>query len=192
MALQSTCYRKSNKTDFIVKVTLQLVMIFGFLTLFFFNYVNKVEKEEFVKQVNFVVDDLVYKYLPTTRLSQQQKDLANEQIDKMAEDSAIKSKSENEGVERENELTKNKGYTYVISFLLFVITLISVVLVAGYCLDLKHDLKEVLIIVLFVALVEFTFLTVIARNYISADPNAIKRTVADTISKYAETKISTE
>jgi len=168
-------------------------MIFGFLTLFFFNYVDKVEKEEFVKQVNFVVDDLVYKYLPySMRLSQQQKDLVNEQIDKMAAESSLKAKSENDEVDRENELTKNKGYTYVMSFLLVVIILISVVLLAGYCLDLKHDLKEVMIIVLFVALVEFTFLTVIARNYISADPNAIKRTVAETVAKYAETKISVD
>ena len=44
-----------------------------------------------------------------------------------------------------------------------------------------------MIIVIAVGITEFAFLEIIAKNYISTDPNKIKRELADSIRKWIKT-----
>jgi len=66
-----------------------------------------------------------------------------------------------------------------------VLVVVSVfMLVIGYCLPVQHQTLEALWVVLFVALTEFTFLQVVAKNYKSADPNKVKRVLGSAITKW--------
>ena len=43
----------------VIGMSIQIAFVFAFLTIFFFLYVQKVEKMEFVSQLNLIVDTLM-------------------------------------------------------------------------------------------------------------------------------------
>jgi hypothetical protein len=47
-----------------------------------------------------------------------------------------------------------------------------------------YQIKEAIIVVFFVALTELVFLEIVAKNYISANPNKIKAEVAQAIKEW--------
>ena len=60
-------------------------------------------------------------------------------------------------------------------------------LMAGFCIQILYEVKEALWVVLFVGITELVFLSVIAKSYISADPNAVKRSIGIAIQKWIAT-----
>ena len=65
------------------------------------------------------------------------------------------------------------------------LVLVSIVMLAiGYCLPVRHQTTEALWVVFWVAVTELTFLMVVAKNYKSADPNKVKRTLGAAITKW--------
>jgi hypothetical protein len=57
-------------------------------------------------------------------------------------------------------------------------------MVVGYCTNLHHNISESLWVILFVGLTELAFLQIVAKNYISADPNNVKRVIGSSIEKW--------
>ena len=51
----------NNWVKYIFSILFQVILIFTFLTIFFFVYVVKVEKEQFKGQINLIVDDILTK-----------------------------------------------------------------------------------------------------------------------------------
>ena len=86
-------------------------------------------------------------------------------------------------VVKENKKTRKKAFKYLIISLVSLIVLTIVMISIGYCVPVAYQIKEGLWVVLFVALTEFSFLTIIASKYISADPNKIKRIFASSVKK---------
>lgn len=175
-------------------IVIQVVMIFTFLTLFFFVYVVKVEKDEFSNQLNIIVDTIMTKQagdppsyisnitgviskenletvvLGTLEQSRRNQDIIDKAVDKLVSD--------------QNEAVKNsstKALLYVWGFLLLVILLLYIF---GVCISLVQTIKETIVVVMFVALTEFIFLQAITSRYISASPNEVKRKIATSIQEW--------
>lgn len=93
---------------------------------------------------------------------------------------------------------KNKYSTTPIHENTMAFTVIGVLLVGGllgsyyiaktYNLDYKELVTRNLIILGIIALVEFVFVTYIAKQFISADPNYVKRIIAKTLDDYSKNK----
>lgn len=197
------CY-DSDLIRFIYAIIFQVVLIFMFLTIFFFAYVVRVEKEDYSRQIQIIVDDIYVK--------EDIGDLLNSGIDKITENQSITKKQIQQmidtGIQQsktsssasmkdkitETE-TKNKkvritGIMGVVIGLVLLIAVTLIGVVTNFCIPVYSQLKETLIIVFFVGLTEFTFLTLIASKYISADSYKVQRQFGDALVEYADTKIS--
>lgn len=169
----------------------QVVFIFAFLTIFFFVYVVKVEKAEFEEQMTFVVDQILTKDIEKKILGPigsipkvQLVALVSGLIDGVEFKAAQGSKSAVKSVNDQNDSVRSDAFK-TLGIVVGVLIVISVaMLIIGYCLPIRHQVQEALWVVLFVALTEFTFLQVVAKNYRSADPNKVKRTLGAAITRW--------
>lgn len=176
-----------------VAIAIQVSFIFSFLSTFFFFYVTKIEKEEFKTQINIIVDNIIddifykSKYINPIDNSINKKDLSlviNEIINIMEEKITIQSKGPVQDVAISNATVKKKAFHSVTTLLLIIITITFLLIIIGFCIPVKQNIKDSLIAVFFVALTEFSFLTLIASKYIAASPNKVKITVGEEIQKW--------
>ena len=170
----------------------QIVFIFAFLTIFFFVYVVKVEKDEFEQQMNYVVDNILTDDIEREILGPVGHSLPQAQlvalvsglIDGVEFQASQGSKAGVKSVNDKNNSVRTTAFK-TLGVVVGILILVSVsMLIIGYCLPVRHQTMEALWVVLFVALTEFTFLQVVAKNYKSADPNKVKRTLGAAITKW--------
>ena len=170
----------------------QIVFVFAFLTIFFFVYVVKVEKDEFEEQMNFVVDNILTENIekellgPINQSNTQSEIVAmvSGLIDMVEFQEGMGSNAAIKNINDNNSSIRTTAFK-TLSIVVGVLILMSVgMLVIGYCLPVHHQTMEALWIVLFVALTELTFLQVVAKNYKSADPNKVKRVLGSAITKW--------
>jgi hypothetical protein len=167
-----------------ISIAIQVTFVFAFLTVFFFVYVQEVEKKEFVAQMNLIVDDLmkdVKKDIPNlvnkqTQISEEQAIvLINGIIDVLQEKIAIDSKSTVKDILLQNQAVKKKAFNSLTTVISILIIMSVFILLIGFCVPIQYQIKEAMLVVIFVGLTELTFLEVIAKKYISANPNKVKR-----------------
>ena len=136
-----------------MSIGIQVTMIFTFLTVFFFLYVVKVEKDEFANQLNIVVDNVMERQPgdPTSYITQTgsqivpKKDLEiailglldetrrNQDINDIPDDMRVN--SQNESI----KIKATKSLLYVWGVLIFVIL---VLYIFGICISLGQTIKE--------------------------------------------------
>ena len=181
----------------VIGMSIQIAFVFAFLTIFFFLYVQKVEKMEFVSQLNLIVDtlmkDIEYIIIPIKNdddflvVLNSIINILYGVIDVLEKNIIEDSKSSVKNIERLNIGVKTTAYKSLISFILIIVIIATCVLLLGFCIPLQCQLKKAMIIVIAVGITEFAFLEIIAKNYISTDPNKIKRELADSIRKWIKT-----
>jgi hypothetical protein len=176
-----------------IGIAIQITFIFAFLTVFFFVYVQDVEKSEFVSQMNLIVDDLmkdIEKDIPNLIKKQSvvnEKNILviiNGVIDVLQEKIAIDSKSTVKDVLEQNHAVKLKAFKSLTSVIIILVAVATVVLLLGFCVPFKYQIKEAMLVVIFIGLTELTFLEVIAKHYISASPNKIRRELGLAVQKW--------
>jgi hypothetical protein len=181
-----------NKNNFYIsktiEITIQLLFIFLFLTLFFFIYVIKIEKNEFKHQMHYIIDNFMTELLTNNNININNiKNIDNIDIfiNGFIEITKQKIKNDSDNIVKQVQLSNkkiiNKAYSSIFFFILFIFFFILLLLFFGYCLNLKYDIKEAIIITIFIAITELTFLTIIASKYISANPNQVKRELTKNI-----------
>lgn len=185
---------KESKLKNIISVVIQVTFIFTFLTVFFFLYVQGVEKTEFQNQLYIIVDDLMKNSKDDLRKILNNSQLTNDQkyvliagaIDTMEEKIAQDSKNNIKSVNEQNYKTKLKALQYMVIAILGVILLVNIFIFFNICMPLEYQIKEAMIVIIFVGLTEFAFLQLVASKYIAADPNDIKRTIGTAIQSWIE------
>lgn len=185
----NTCKRNIFITDGIA-IIIQVTFIFAFLTIFFFLYVSKVEKEEFEKQMNFIVDEIMVDIEDDlSSLINNQDYINNDQltivlngiIDLVEQKIESSSDSSVKKVIEQNKEVKNKAYTMLYRVILFVTVISAFFYLLRFCIPILDDIKESIIAVFFVALTELVFLTFVTARYISADPNKVRKTLGESV-----------
>ena len=169
----------------------QVVFVFAFLTIFFFAYVVKVEEGEFEDQMNFVVDEVLTEDIekkllaPTSKIPQAQVVATlSGIIDGVEYQAGQSTKSAVKSVIQSNNQVRANAFK-TLGIVAGTLVLVSIVMLAiGYCLPVRHQTTEALWVVFWVAVTELTFLMVVAKNYKSADPNKVKRTLGAAIIKW--------
>lgn len=186
----------------ISSVSIQIAIIFAFLTVFFFSYVSKVENKEFKDQLDFVVDNIYKRHdkdikniIDKYAINDEKKELLKMQIygmidlqeDKLKKESIIDSTN----IKNKNNDIINSAIFYVkiiISISLCIILFLFILMYNGYdCfLPIKTYTKEAIVLLFFIFLVEILFLNVVVKNYITANPNYIKNKIAQAIINYID------
>lgn len=167
-------------------IIIQVMLTFIFLTIFFFNYVVKIEKEEFEKQIDFMVTTIIHDIkIPddikthTEKYKEKILPVINNLIDinKNEEGVDINVKNTNDAIKKKanNVLFLSIGIIGFSTLVFFII---------GFCINIPHHIFKSLIVVVFIALVEFLFLTFFTSNYISSDPNKVRKHVGEAINNY--------
>lgn len=169
-------------------IAIQIGFIFSFLTIFFFMYVQKVEKNEFKNQLEIIVDNFFDDVKDTNEIVNIDNInvddtivITNGFVDLLEEKAKISSKKEEDEIGQQNNKIKKKAKKYLIFTLSLIVIFAILLYFLQFCIPIKLYIKEAIIIVIFVALTEFTFLQLIAKNYISASPNKIKGEIANKI-----------
>ena len=180
--------------NFSFGIIFQVTLIAIFLSVFFFLYVSNVEKEEFKSQINFIVDHILsendIKSIIPSKITPEQKAQLSIFVSGAFESAKTKTKLESKdainSIINNNNNIKNATYTKILYTLIIVIVFCVIVLLLGFCLPIVQQLKEALIVVFFVALTELLFLQIVAKNYISADPNKVKAVIASSIKEWLQ------
>lgn len=170
-----------------MSVFIQVIFVFSFLVLFYFLYVIDVEKKDFQEQIDLLVDSLMLDIknqinnIITTNPDQISKDdlklLVYGIIDTLEEKITMNTKDMIQNVNTSNSAIKNNMFKILIGIMVVCVML----LIIFQCYPVYTILKESIITVFFIALVELVFLTFISGKYISADPNKIKNLLGTSI-----------
>lgn len=165
---------------------IQIVFVFGFLVIFYFLYVTKIERDDFGIQMNLIIDDLMddvikAQIIPKDKLDQNYKIVISGIIDTLEEDIKAKSEDAVKSVNDANNKLKNNMYKIVIGLFAFVFVLI--ILFRNY-IPYTTMVKEAIIVTLFIGLTELVFLSVVSSKYISASPNKVKYQLGQSISAW--------
>ena len=177
-----------SKIDGFFKIFIQVVLIFIFLTIFFFTYVNKIEKDSFKLQMDILVDDM-FKDLDGTNIvpeanKQDVLNILNKTLDKQKTKVKEESKDSDDKINNSNKQITNNAFILVgvVCGVLSVTILITYLI--GYCIPVHIHLRDAILSVFFVAMIELIFLSLVTKNYISIYPNSIKYKIGDSIQQY--------
>jgi len=175
---------------------IQSCLVFIFLTIFFFTYVSNIEKKEFDSQLNDIVDDLFNQYHDSIK-----KIIPKNPDMKLAYKTLLYGiiDSSEESIEQQTQTAKQEvidsNKIVIRNSIIMIGIYISLTLVALYLLyhwgseiNIKSNIKEGIFILFFIFMVEFLFLNVIARNYISGNANVVKKKIAASIIRYIDSR----
>lgn len=158
----------------VVNIILSVTFISTFIGVFFFTYGNKVEKTIVKNQSEFLASELsrdIKMLLPT--------DIRKKVIEKM-----VQPNMQNQDIlaeEYNNQLRKNAIIVFISIFIIGMI--ISWVLCQWNQINFYSIVQYNLIILCFIAITEFMFITFIIQNIIIADPKYVRTYLLSTIQK---------
>ena len=171
-------------------VFIQVIFVFSFLVLFYFLYVIDVEKKDFQEQIDLLVDSLMtdLKSQSNNIITVNSKEMSKEDlelliygiIDTLEEKITMNTKNMIQNVNNNNSSIKNNMFKILIGIMVVCVIL----LIFFQCYPVYTILKESIITVFFIGLVEVVFLTFISGKYISADPNKIKNLLGTSIQNW--------
>ena len=182
-----TCQIQNKIVGVSIGMFIQILLVFAFLTVFFFTYVVNVEKHEFQKQASIVTDEIVNGVIDKLPVLVEKQDklskndanvIINGVLSVIEEKAALNTGEVSDKIDQDNRTLKKKNLATLTIIMGVVSAIAASLYLAGYCLYLPEKIKDTLIVVFFVGVAEFFFLTFVASRYISADPNAIKRSFA--------------
>lgn len=154
----------------VTSVVLNVTFISAFIAVFFFTYGKIIEENVVKNQSKFIADtfakDLsVFVDKPTALLITSQ--LSSPDMD----DADKKAKAFN------NQLQSKATYVVLVAFIIGLT--IAIAISSHYELDFFKILKSNIVILIFVGITYYLFLTYFGQNFISADPNFVRLHILD-------------
>jgi hypothetical protein len=149
----------------IANIILNITFIATFIGLFFFTYGKNVEEYVVKSQSEFIAETISKDIAPFLSKDTALKLTQNITVPNMSE--------EDKHVEQQNNTLQ--AYAFKILSVLFISGLLITWLISkSYNLNFLTIIKNNLIILFFVGLTEYLFLTYIGQNILSADPNFVR------------------
>ena len=168
---------------YVANIAMHVILISTLLTIFFFTYATRVEEQIVKDQVNYIISDftenvdmLPIEYVTVLKSSTafiKPPDMTK--IDKLVTDA--------------NSKLMNNVLILIIVFVIFGLWLIYS-MSKKYNFDFYDLMKHNMIVLIFVGLTEFVFLTYIGKSYRSGDSNSVKKSLLTIIKEYGNSEIS--
>ncbi len=169
----------------IILITLQVTLVAGFLVVFFFSYASTVENEIVTKQVNYLVDSFTGS--AKGLLDPQTLNDIKSSIDSLNPPDLSE---EDKEVEAKNLQLENQAVQIVMALVITGILIYLFYLIYSMRRgNVREAMKMLLVIAMIltaVAVTEVTFLNLIAKNYLSADPNYFRGRILSVLNNFAK------
>ena len=159
----------------IANIILSVVLISTFIGVFFFTYASRIEKNIVEIRCKKIIEDLTD---PIVTLSTPDMiDQINSNLEKLTQPDLSE---EDEKVSANNKALLKKSF--IVISILFILGIFAVlVLYLIYKFPLKNLIISNIVMLIFVALTEFMFMTFFAQNYITVDSNFIKNKIINVL-----------
>lgn len=157
--------------SFYCHVLFSVLFISIFICVFFFTYAASIEKKIVVSQTRELVDDLTQGANVFWRHTTTLEDFVNRFDEKSSTAADDRVRQQNKALLKEAALVIGVGAS--------ILLIVALWLIRVYELDWKNLVWTNVQILLIVAAVEFFFLTFIAQNFKSFDPNYVKGVIVN-------------
>lgn len=172
----------------ILKIFTQVYFIFIFLTIFYFTYVVKVERQIFQTQIYNIITQLSQQIqnnylilLPTETRNAISNDIHN-----FAESLQVPPSSHSQ-IDANNRALEKKSIELVVSISVILLGGLTVIYLTYISINFPSSLMENIIVVFFIGLTEFLFLHFVTRAYQIIDAQQVQvLLLKQTISSLAE------
>ncbi len=171
-----------------IDIFLHVLILFSFLTIFFFAYISKLEKQNLDDTVNNLVIDKTNNVL--SQIDIWQKKLEPQvkinidwvQLNNISQKMIETSKNETPEIKKNNQqLFRNSIIAIIVLFILFIGITVVLKYVFHFKIDLKHILIMNLVVFSITGLIEFLFFNFVASKYVPVVPTDISGEVINTI-----------
>ena len=165
--------------EFLAGTSLMVAMYSVFVGIFFFTYGAYVEHKSLEKQIDNIVGSLtrdIKIFIPKTA--------TQTIIDKIPEAANIRSsmKSADSKAAENNKKVKKNAVKMLASISIVGVGVAgALAAVFPQFISLKTLFKKNLTLLVFVAVVEFLFFTLVTENYLSVDPNVVKGYIVNAV-----------
>ena len=167
-----------------VDIGLHIFILFTFLTIFFFAYVSKLEKQSVDDTTNNLINDQTVTFL--NELNSWDIKLNTgikwDNVDKLAINMQNQYHTSVPYIEDNNKnLLKNSIIIIIIIFILLVLTIIFIKYFTKYDLQLKNIIITNIIVFSITGIIEYLFFTQVAIKYIPFTPDFTSKTILERV-----------
>ena len=160
---------------FYTHIIVSVVFISCFICIFFFTYATTVERNIVVNQTQNLVDSF------TDNISVLFSD--NESVKNFVQNMSVETVNQDDERIKEKNQKILKEAAFVVGISAICLIILTIILIYLFKLNYKKLIITNLIVLLCIGVVEFSFLTFIAQNYISFDPNYVKYLLVENLEK---------
>ena len=169
-----------NNPKTIIFILLNILLISTFIVIFFFTYGDIIERNTIIDQMSFLVDNI---YNDVKIYGKNTSTLIKKQINNY---SPPDTSSHDNYVESLNKKTIQKAVNAITIFIIILLVIIAIIYYKNN-VKLQPLIIKSIIILIFVGLTEYIFLSHFGSKYISLNPNSVKLFIITNIyEKYLE------
>lgn len=186
--------KANERINHTINIAIHVLILFIFLTLFFFYYVSRISKRNIKKAFSDIIDKKINELLTETNKWNEKIDIVSvdwNEFNNLADDIILNSQKEiPEIVENNNRLK------YISIIIIFCMILGIFILyfyykyMKGYDILVGYIIYENIIIFSLIGTIEFLFFTKIASKYIPVTPDFVSITILNRIKSKVSTFIS--
>ena len=182
-----------NNLNYWYNIALHVFLLFTFLTLFFFNYISKIEKKSINSSISKIIKEQTKDALEQINEwnDKTKSNLDWNSVNKVAQNIIDNSKDDASFIEKNNKKLFKSSIIFI--SILFGI-LISVYLYFTLFTNLKINLREIILenIIIFaiVGIIEVYFFLNIVSNYIPVTPSFMTKSIVKNIKEKLNTILS--
>lgn len=163
----------------IANIICATAMISVFIGIFFFTYASKIEQNIVVKRSTEIVNDITDN-MKVVIPNSQKEILKNQIVPYLTIPDSLNEADKD--VENANAALRSTALKYIVVFAIVCLGIVGIIAFVNK-FSFLEIIEENIIILVFVALTEFLFLTFFAQNYITIDANFVKEKLIDSILK---------
>jgi hypothetical protein len=184
----------STSADYVLNISLHVLILFVFLSVFFFQYASKLASDSINSALGSVIDTQLDKLLDTVDEVDNRTtkyDINWEEVDKLAKNVEDSSQDDLPEIEDNNKHLKKIAIIMSITLLtIFVSFYVYFRFIKGLKVSLGNVIIENLIFFSFIGVIEYLFFVKIAAKYIPVTPDFVSTTLLDRIKYNVDKTIS--
>ena len=169
-------------TNFSLDIVLHVLILFTFLTIFFFAYVSKLEKQSLDNTVSNVINNNTDVFLTKFDEFTKKYDVKVKWniINNIADNLVKNSQGEVPEIKQNNyRLFKDSVIAIIVGFIVFIISVIFLKYYMNYDVHIGHIILLNIVIFSITGIIEYLFFMNVASKYIPVTPDVISNTILE-------------
>lgn len=173
---QTVCKSKSGPVfNLTINVLIHVLILFAILSVFFFFYISKLEKQVFEKEIKKLMDENEEKLL--NQIDSDTKGASKKTLQSLKPGLDVLQRMYDRPSEKLQIYNRWLVKTDVLALVIVLITIIAIIASiyfnCGTCIPLWDIIKENIVIFIFIGIVEYMFFTKVASQYVPAPPSLL-------------------